>query len=70
MQFPLVLPYNILFRIRIIENSSHLFSFSATGKDPFTDSTFFNNETVPPKFTDPLPESQRQKESEEVSNDS
>jgi len=33
---------------------------SATGKDPFTDSTFFNNETVPPKFTDPLPDSQRQ----------
>merc|ERR1712131_398764 len=38
---------------------------SATGKDPFTDSTFFNNETVPPKFTDPLPDSQRPKESEE-----
>ena len=36
--------------------------FSATGKDPFTDSTFFNNETVPPKFTDPLPDSQRQTE--------
>merc|ERR1711990_357918 len=35
---------------------------SATGKDPFTDSTFFNNETVPPKFTDPLPDSQRQTE--------
>merc|ERR1711937_114316 len=34
----------------------------ATGKDPFTDSTFFNNETVPPKFTDPLPDSQRQTE--------
>merc|ERR1711962_356962 len=37
---------------------------SATGKDPFTDSTFFNNETIPPKFTDPLPDSQRQNEEE------
>merc|ERR1711892_1611974 len=32
------------------------------GRDPFTESTFFNNETIPPKFTDPLPESQRQDE--------
>merc|ERR1712062_482041 len=31
-----------------------------SGKDPFNESAFFNTETVPPKFTDPLPESQRE----------
>jgi len=43
------------FRTLLLERSD-------SGKDPFTDSAFFNNETIPPKFTDPLPESQRHEE--------
>ena len=42
--------------------ANSLNSILESGRDPFTESTFFNNETIPPKFTDPLPDSQRQDE--------
>ena len=45
-----------------IDLANSLNSILESGRDPFTESTFFNNETIPPKFTDPLPDSQRQDE--------
>ena len=47
--------------------NKNLKSFAASGTDPFTSSAAINEETLPPKFEKPLPESQRIQSPAEVS---